>query len=52
MRLSGYLCYSYELLIDVFVTEGMQYDEAVEWIEYNVVPLHMYGDFTLVYTDI
>lgn len=48
----GYLCYSYELLIDVFVTEGMQYDEAVEWIEYNVVPLHMYGDFTLVYTDI
>jgi len=49
----GFLCYSYELLIDVFVTrDGMQYDEAVEWIEYNIVPLHMHGDFTMVYTDL
>jgi hypothetical protein len=48
----GYLCYSYELLIDVFVTrDEMQYDEAVEWVDYNILPLSAYGKFTIVYTD-
>ena len=50
---TGHLCYSYELIVDVFVTrDEMQYDEAIEWVEYNIVPLHMYGGFSLVYTDI
>ncbi len=50
---SGELCYSYELLIDVFVTrDSMHYEESVEWIEYNVIPLLMSGRFTLVYTNL
>ena len=50
---TGHLCYSYELIVDTFVTrDEMQYDEAIEWVEYNIVPLHMYGGFSLVYTDI
>ena len=50
----GILCYSYELLIDVFVTrDGMQPDEALEWVEFNVLRLQGHGGkFHVVYTDI
>ena len=49
----GVLCYSYELLIDVFVTrDGMQPDEALEWVEFNIMGLHGNGSFHVVYTDI
>ena len=50
---SGELCYSYELLVDVFVArDEMTYDEAVEWVEYNIVSLLWYAKFTLIYTDL
>jgi hypothetical protein len=49
----GVLCYSYELLIDVFVTrDGMQPDEALEWVDFNIMGLHSNGAFHVVYTDI
>jgi hypothetical protein len=50
----GVLCYSYELLIDVFVTrDGMQPDEALEWVEFNIMRIQGHGgDFHVVYTDI
>lgn len=50
----GFLCYSYELLIDVFVTrDGMKPDEALEWVEFNVIRLQGHGGyFQVVYTDI
>ena len=50
----GVLCYSYELLIDVFVSrDGMQPDEALEWVEFNVLRLQGHGGkFHVVYTDI
>lgn len=50
----GLLCYSYELLIDVFVSrDGMTPDEAMEWVEFNVLRLQGHGGyFHVVYTDI
>jgi|13_taG_2_1085334.scaffolds.fasta_scaffold81642_2 hypothetical protein len=50
----GFLCYSYELLIDVFVTrDAMQPDEALEWVEFNILRLQGHcGHFHVIYTDI
>jgi len=50
---SGELCYSYELLVDVFVArDEMTYDESIEWVEFNIVSLLGYAKFTLIYTDL
>ena len=50
----GVLCYSYELLIDVFVTrDGMQPEEALEYVEFNILRLQGHGGhFHVIYTDI
>tara|TARA_E500000318_G_C3542568_1_gene205260 strand:+ start:241 stop:501 length:261 start_codon:yes stop_codon:yes gene_type:complete len=50
----GLLCYSYELLIDAFVSsEDMTPEEAREWVEFNVLRLQGNGGyFQVVYTDI
>jgi len=29
--------YSYNLLVQVFIKQGMTEDEAIEWVDYNVV---------------
>jgi len=34
------IVYSYTRLIDVFVKQGMDYEGACEWIDYNIVCLH------------
>lgn len=31
-----FLVYDHEKLVEHFMAEGMSYDEAVEWIDYNV----------------
>ena len=36
INLDPVVVYSYNLLIEVFVKQGMTEDEAVEWIDYNV----------------
>ena len=46
----GYIVYSYDRLIAVFITKGMTYDEAVEWINYNVLPINAGQCFTIIYT--
>lgn len=33
------LCYSYWKLVDLFMADGMDEEEAVEWVEYNVMGL-------------
>lgn len=50
----GYLIYDYGKLLHHFVTkEGMQEDEAIEWIDYNIIGLCpqnfviMFDDFDL-----
>ena len=35
----GILIYNYDSLIDAFEKQGMDTDEAREWIDFNVLPL-------------
>lgn len=37
--------YDYDLLIECFVKDGMSHDEAVEWVEFNIVGAYV-GDRT------
>ena len=36
IKLDPVVVYSYNLLVAVFVKQGMTEDEAIEWIDYNV----------------
>jgi hypothetical protein len=47
---NGELVYSFDLMIDSFMEEGMSYEEAVEWIDYNVVPIMGGQGFTILYS--
>lgn len=47
---NGYIVYSYDRLIAVFITKGMTADEAAEYIEYNVMAINAGQCFTIVYT--
>jgi hypothetical protein len=39
----GNLHYSYWKLVDLFMADGMDEEDAVEWVEYNVMPLTNLG---------
>jgi len=47
---NGFIVYSYDRLIAVFVTKGMTADEAAEYIEYNVMAINAGQNFTIVYS--
>ena len=47
---NGELVYSFELMIDSFMGDGMSYEEAVEWIDFNVVPIMGGQVFTILYS--
>ncbi len=36
INLDPVVVYSYNLLVEVFVKQGMTQDEAIEWIDFNV----------------
>jgi hypothetical protein len=40
--------YDYNKVVELFMADGMSYEEAVEWVEYNVVGAWM-GDNTPVW---
>ena len=42
--------YDINKMIEVLVAEGMEYDDAVEFIEYNIVGAHM-GEKTPQYVN-
>jgi hypothetical protein len=45
----GYLVYCYDKIVDLFVqNHGMERDEAIEWVDYNVVGLDGNGNWTIV----
>ena len=49
---NGLLCYSYSLMIDVFVDDDeMTYEEAVEWIDFNVIGTNAGEGFTVIFDD-
>ena len=37
------LVYSYEYLIEAYISEGATYEDAVDHIEYNIIGYHMDG---------
>jgi len=46
----GYLVYDYEKIIEVFMKEpsNMEYDEAVEFFDYNVLGLEGNGNWVIM----
>ena len=42
------LIYDYDKCVDVFMKEGMSHEEAVEWMEFNVVNA-WYGEGTPIF---
>jgi hypothetical protein len=35
----GVLIYDYEMMVDKFVEDDMDHEEAIEWIDYNILGL-------------
>ncbi len=47
----GYLVYDYHKIVDVFTKEphGMEFEEAIEFTDFNVVGLDGNGNWTIMY---
>lgn len=46
----GLLAYSYKRMVELFVEDqGMSYDEAIEWVDYNVLQTNAGMGFTVVF---
>lgn len=45
----GFPVYDYSLVIQEFMQQGMQEDEAIEWMEYNVLPIQGGEGFVIYY---
>ena len=49
---NGLLVYDCDRMIDIFTTEqGMTQDEAIEWIDYNVLGVMGGKGFTILYSN-
>ena len=46
---NGHLVYDYDLMVKIFMDEGMSEDEAAEWVEYNVVGVNAGNGFVIAY---
>ena len=44
----GYLVYDYEKIIEVFMKQGMENDEAIEFFDYNVLGLAGNGNWVIM----
>ena len=47
---NGFLVYDYDRMIEQFVVDGMTIEEAIEWIDYNVMGVQAGQGFTVLYT--
>ena len=47
----GNLVYCYDRMIECFVEQGMDIDEAIEWIDYNVAGVNAGQGFTILFTS-
>ena len=47
----GVLVYSYTRLIESFVEQGMAHDEAIDWVDFNIVGLSPSIDRFLICND-
>lgn len=46
----GYLIYDYSLMLNHFIEEGMQQEEAMEWIDYNILGICP-SNFVVLFDD-
>lgn len=46
---NGYLVYDYDLMVKIFMDEGMSGYEAAEWVDYNVVGVNAGNGFVIAY---
>ena len=46
---NGCLVYEYDIMIRLFIEQGMTEGEAVEWIDYNVIGTNGGSCFTVIY---
>jgi len=46
---NGNLVYSHDRMVDIF-QKDMYYDEAIEWIDYNVIGTNGGEGFTILFT--
>jgi hypothetical protein len=47
----GYFVYDHDRMIECFVEDGMTVDDAIEWIEYNVVGINAGKGFVILYSN-
>jgi len=48
MTPNGCVVYSIDRLLDVFIKQGMTEEEAVEWVDYNILGAYV-GEYTPVH---
>jgi len=46
---NGCLVYEYDIMIRLFIEQGMTEGEAVEWIDYNVIGTNAGEGFTVLF---
>ena len=47
---NGLLVYDYHQMLVTFINQGMAADDAIEWLDYNVLPINAGNGFTVVFT--
>lgn len=47
----GQPIYSFELMLNEFVKQGMTFEDALEWIDYNVLPINAGNGFVILFEN-
>ena len=47
---NGLLVYDYHQMVVTFINQGMAADDAIEWIDYNVLSINAGNGFSVVFT--
>jgi hypothetical protein len=47
----GYFVYDYDRMIECFVEGGMTLEDAVEWIDFNVIGINAGKGFVILYSN-
>jgi len=45
----GFLVYDFDMLVTALMQQGMTDEEAVEWVNFNIVPINAGNAFTILY---
>lgn len=47
----GYFVYDYDRMIECFVEDGMTLEDAIEWIDFNVIGINAGKGFVILYSN-